>query len=523
MKGRDLFLCGTLVLLATLIRLPQQTSIYTWDEVDYLEAARLGVRANYFSSTTLDVKSFVQKGLIKWLHLGDQFIVTPRGYDSARDTLVLTHTHPPLVIYMVSATRVMFGEREWSVRLPSLLFNLMTIILLYVGALVTFGEFGRSVGFWSAVALAAMPVQVQSSRILSMHPASTFFTMAGLFSFLLLRTTGHLWYLYGVAVAAALSLLSLEFFPSIIGLVVLVCLGGRLISYREGEVRVSPHLVGAGLLFLGLVVMGWPGGILRFGWGQMILLRAYSRQVLVGGGLSWFTEFVQAYPFWALLYTVSLCLCASLCFQARSWKIWGPIMLFTGIVFLGVLSIAFSTPFRIFTHGLLLFSAASLIVGFVVARLLGLGVLWRLLGLGAVVLMVGSGVSQVAQTWNQGDGKKILHYLQKVVPVGTPILADGAHIYRYYLPGRPFVDLAFFEETKNLRDPEQFTPETSQRLRQYLDLRREVLAGQYEYFILQPRRPFWDSELRAFVESRYRLIREASDSAELYRLVPSAS
>lgn len=517
-KRRDLVLCGIVLLFATVIRLPQQTSIYTWDEVDYVQAARLGFRVNYLSTTALDAESFVQKGLIKWLHLGDQLIVTPPGYDPTRDSLVLAHYHPPLVIYVVAAARALFGEAEWSVRLPSLLFNLMTILLLYVGALVTFGELGRAIGLWSAVALAAMPVQVHSSRILSMHPASTFFAMAGLFSFLLFRRTGHLRYLYGIAVAAGLSFLSLDFFPSIIGLAVLVCVGGRLVSFREGEVRVSPHLLGVGLLFLGLVIVGWPGGVLRFGWVQMILLRAYNLQVLVGGERSWFTEFAQAYLFWTLLYVGSLCLCATFCFRARSWWIWGPVMLFIGIILLGVLSI----PFRIFTHGLPLFTVISLVVGFAVAQLLRLGVVGRLLGVGAVVLMVGSGVIQLTQVWNQGDGKKILHYLQEMIPAGTPILADGAHIYRYYFPERPFVDLAFFEDTKNLRTPEQYTPETSQRLRQYLDLRREVLAGQYAYLILQARRPLWDPELRTFVESRYRLIQEVSDSAELYRLVQSA-
>lgn len=390
------------LLVATLIRVPQQSAIYTWDEVDYLRAAKLGVTANYLATTAMPIAAFVQKGLIKWLHLGDQHIVLPPGYNPAQDSLVLAHYHPPLVIYAVVAARALFGEAEWSVRLPSLLFNLMTIILLYVGASATFGPLGRAVGLWSAVALAAMPVQVHSSRILSMHPASTFFTMAGLFWVLLYRRTGQLRYLYGAAVVAGLSLLSLDFFPSVIGLAVLVCLGGRLIAFREAEFRISPHLLGAGLVVLGLLMVGWPGGVFRFGWGQMILLRAYNLQVLIGGERSWLTEFAYTYPFWALVYAGSLCLCAAFCLQARSWEIWGPVMLFIGIVLLGVLSI----PFRILTHGLLLFSAASLMVGFAVARLLRLGGLGRLLGLGALVLMLGSGVFQGTEAWNQEMGRR---------------------------------------------------------------------------------------------------------------------
>lgn len=515
----DLFACLFLLFLALTLRLPDLGYILQWDEVDYVQAAKLGLRANYLSTSALDARSFVQKGLIKWLHLGDQFIVTPPGYDPARDPIVLAHYHPPLVIYAVTVAKAFFGEAEWSTRLPSLLPNLMTIILLYLGALATFGEWGREVGFWSAVALAAMPVQVQSSRILSMHPASTFFTMVGLFLFLLFRKTGDLRYLYGIAVAVALSLLSLDFFPSVIGLAVLVCVGGKLVMYRDCKLQNSLHLFGAGLLFLGLVFVGWPGGVLHFGWGQAILLRTYNLQVLAGSGLNWLTEFARAYPVWTLIYTGSLGLSVAWCLRDRLFlENLASVLFLAGVVLLGVLSIPY-TP--IFTHGLLLFSIASLVVGFAVTRLLRKGMFLRLVGIGVVILMVGSGMLGMVKPKNHGDGRKILHYLRTEIPVDTTILADGAHIYKYYLPGRPFVDLAFFEEKGGLKNADRFTPETSERLRRYLDLRREVLAGQYEYLILQPRRPLWDSELRAFVDSRYRLIQEASDSAELYRLAPS--
>lgn len=107
---------------------------------------------------------------LKWLLLGwlvVSFFITanlPLHYDEAYYWALSNHIdfgyydHPPLTVYFIRLTRVIFGETEYAVRLPSVLFQLISIYLVFI-YLVDLTRDSK-ISFWWSVVYALMPLAV---------------------------------------------------------------------------------------------------------------------------------------------------------------------------------------------------------------------------------------------------------------------------------------------------------------------------------------------------------------------------
>lgn len=104
-----------------------------WDEVDYVNAAALGMSANALERGGLGLWDFVRFARAKYEGARP---VLPAGYDEARDPLLLRHYHPPGFAYALTPTAG--AGAEWVVRLPLLagagLFLLAFLYALQVAA-----------------------------------------------------------------------------------------------------------------------------------------------------------------------------------------------------------------------------------------------------------------------------------------------------------------------------------------------------------------------------------------------------
>jgi hypothetical protein len=70
-------------------------ALLSWDEVDYLDAAKLGVWANATDAGSLSPGEFVRFSLAK---RSGRAVALPPGYDEERDPLLVRHYHPPFVV-----------------------------------------------------------------------------------------------------------------------------------------------------------------------------------------------------------------------------------------------------------------------------------------------------------------------------------------------------------------------------------------------------------------------------------------
>lgn len=102
-------------ILAIALIWPQHGALLDWDEVGYLNAARLGFFANYLETGTLsygDFHEFVNAKREK------RPPVLPDGYEEERSPIIVRHIHPPLVAYVMSPFA--HSDSDRTARLPQL-------------------------------------------------------------------------------------------------------------------------------------------------------------------------------------------------------------------------------------------------------------------------------------------------------------------------------------------------------------------------------------------------------------------
>ncbi len=220
--------------LATLVgAMPRLRGIgdeITYDEAEYAEAARAGVVAN--------------------------------AIDSGR-TFEFRHEHPPLLAYGISLSLRLFGEREWAVRLPSLLASLL--LIPFAGAVTAQLVASRGAGLFVALLLAASPVHAVSARVGDHHAIATLCLFAAVALLGRAIAEGSARLLHWAAVALAFLIATSEFGVVVAGAcaLVLAFLPNPFASLRAWPPRVErPALAAAGVAVAGAVLL-WPAGLFK--------------------------------------------------------------------------------------------------------------------------------------------------------------------------------------------------------------------------------------------------------------------
>jgi len=211
----------------------------TYDEAEYAEAAREGLLAN--------------------------------ALDSGR-TFEFRHEHPPLLAYGISVSLELFGEREWAVRLPSLLASVLLIPV--AGSLTAQLAASRGAGLFAALLLAASPVHAVSARVGDHHAIATVFLLAAIAFLGRAIAEGSARLLRAAAAALALLVATSEFGVVVAGAcaLLLAFLPNRFVSLRAWPPRVErPAIVAAGLAVAGAVLL-WPAGLFK-----LDLVRSFYR------------------------------------------------------------------------------------------------------------------------------------------------------------------------------------------------------------------------------------------------------
>lgn len=120
---------------------PRHGTLLTRDEVDYAQAARQGLVANWLEEGGLSLPAFL--GFVQ-ARLDDAPVVFPEGYDEATDPLNLRHLHPPLLTYMLVPFSGAQSERV--LRLVLLVGVLMLLVTLHMAFGPAFGRGGGPEG-----------------------------------------------------------------------------------------------------------------------------------------------------------------------------------------------------------------------------------------------------------------------------------------------------------------------------------------------------------------------------------------
>lgn len=411
---------GFCAILAVSALWPAHGRSLNWDEVDYVNAARLGLWTHITDQSSLSPGPYIQLVRAKLAGQPPEF---PTGYDESCDPFHLRHLHPPLVIYLLVPLSDSSDERLLrSIQLVGSLLLVGVSILAHrvlsvvptlagtvaVGALSSWASillFGTiSFHGWLAICIAATAAITSSySQIggrnrglaLSAALAASALTLeSGLFVWLLVATCLFVW-------------------------------RGRILG---GLRRWWLLCILGGVIAAGICALIWPGAVLKVTPIKIVLHYAYRiffvNREYAGIENRWYGHIRLLWPVAAIIFASIFFALSSLRQTAHCW---GPYLVI-GVGY-GVMIAPFAISVTYILPAMIpLMSIVGLAADAASAR-------WARAGFALVsvtVLIITAGTEVTSRV---GDHERLdLLSLQEMIR-GKRAYADGGHIYRFYLDG----------------------------------------------------------------------------------------
>jgi hypothetical protein len=466
-------------LMVVVLVWPHHGSVLTWDEVDYVNAAGLGIAANAFERGSLSPLDFVQFALSK---AAKRSPTLPPGYDEERDPFILRHGHPPFVVFLLAVLPRVRSERVVrSVQLLGALLLIGTMFLAYQSMAGSAGWFGMLL-----VSAFALWISCLAFGLLSFHGWEAIWaTLAATFLVLLGRSpgVGDTRLRLGLCTTLALALLTLE-----TGLLVWLGVGlwllvSRWCDVQAGKSGFSPRELFLGLLVAVLVIaIAWPGAFSNISILKTVATRVYAVQLGNEYAGVAYGEITRS-----LLPVVVLGapLLAWLLSSSRlNVRLWGPFVVIGVVYGVGMIPVAVQAHYLV--------PAVAPLACVAAAASDRLSRLW--IRVGAVVLAVVA----IAGAWPTGSisafdrgAREDLHWLGDVLR-GQEALVDGGHIYQYYL-GRDYrirpITVGYDGSSLSVREGGQYQALRAQDVNGRLVViqasRKESLAGDAHRLLLE--------------------------------------
>jgi hypothetical protein len=471
--------------VACVLLWPQHGRALGWDEVDYAKAAKLGPEKNLLESGSLSPRDYLRFARAKLSHAKPQL---PSRYNEQSDPLLLRHYHPPAVPVAMAVSSGFGGDRATRF-----------VQLVGAAALIVVGLWCYTVTSPRRSLVAAVPLVLALAWVgwhlfgdLEMHGWETvFISLVGLCLVQWIKTGQRR--SWGVALCGALALAILTLESGLFLLVpvtLCVVLSARTAGVRSPLAWLRCYLLPGALLVFALVVVAWPGAVLKVSAMKTPLFFAYLIR-----RKETFTSNDAGVGSWVVIVPALVVLAAGIhLLVARRDELgrWGPWALI-GLVYWALLF-----PFALGTRFLLpaiapLFVLVAYAIDSVPRR-------WGVtLSVVLLALVVGGLVANVRandrSTRDDATWRSDLAFVRDEV-TGTPSLLDGGHIYRYYLGDGAIEDLwlSFRQTSLLLRERGE-----------YRALTDGDLAGKY-VGVLRSRTGFLDSEAGHQLERRCGLL-----------------
>ncbi len=241
---------------------------YGYDEADYVFAASLGYFANWTDAGTLPMVDFVQLGLRRGGDPGQRSALSQMARSSS-DPVVYRHWHGPLYFYWLAAIEPGHPP-EWTVRSLSLVFPILTAIVLYFGTLrILPGPAAQPAAMLGAAVLLWGQMTVKTTE-LAPHMTFVLCYVTALLLAAKLMSGGGRRHWYAAVVIAALAFCTLEVtFVLIATLFICGYLRRRQLAADWRFWRNSAAVL------LGTILLVWPPAILKLSFLKAYLFMAY--------------------------------------------------------------------------------------------------------------------------------------------------------------------------------------------------------------------------------------------------------
>jgi hypothetical protein len=416
-RGRALAIASLLTTTLTVSVLwHAHAAVLNWDDVDYVDAARLGFWANYFESGSLSAPAFIAMGRAKLAGV----VVLPSGYDEDRDPLLLRHYHPPLGFYALLPVASASSDRV--LRLGQLL----GALLLVAAILVVYATVSPAVTAFGFVPVALLSVWATVHLFSGLSPHGWGALWCVLVPFLLSRwlrgegrrTGSMLAAVLGASVATQMP------FPALWFATLAVLLIWRR-SAPEASRLTRRGLIAGTALAVGVAFVLWPGGFVKISLLKIPALQLY-RLHLGQEFASVANRTRDNFHFLAPAFVAEIPAVVWLCVRARGEsRRWGPFLVIGAVYAVTLLRFMLNPVY-------VLPAVCSLIplVGYAIDRL---PQLWhRGLAAAATAALPLVAVAQIGLAPIDAQERTDIDWLRTEL-AGRDTLADGAHIIKHYL------------------------------------------------------------------------------------------
>jgi hypothetical protein len=395
---------------------PGQAAVLNWDEVDYLNAAQLGVWVNAVDAGSFSMPDFLRLANAK--RSGRAY--NPPWYEEAADPFLIRHFHPPFVIYLEALIVRWFNHpSERVVRLVQLVGAFAFILAVLAayrnlsGRLTLMGTIvSGSLALWMSVFLFSS---------LQFHGWAAVWTVAApAFLSQLLRDQNRL--SAGLlCLTLALSAITFET-GAIVLFAVYVCL---LIWKPEGlsrRERRRAYLAGLALVILFVVII-WPGALIKLT--ALKTMAMYIYRFRLGEEYS-SVQYGTTLKHLAPILVVMAPACFWLVYaNLREARRWGPFVVIGGIYFVALVKFAIG-----FHYLLPAFGPLAVATGLAINRITAKGL--RTAGGLAVVLVLGISLVAARPGRKPALFRNDLELLKSDLQL-RETLAVGAPVFHYYL------------------------------------------------------------------------------------------
>jgi hypothetical protein len=480
-KSKWVLLVASLVLWlgAAALIWPGQTAVLNWDEVDYLNAAELGVWANAVDAGSFSVPDFLRLANAK--RSGRAY--NPPWYDEVADPFLMRHFHPPFVIYLEALIVRWFNHpSERVVRLV----QLVGAFAFILAVLAAYRNLSGRLSLLGTIVSGSLAVWMSLSLFSSLQFhgwAAVWAVAAPAFLSQLLRdqkrsTAGWL------CLSLALGAITLET-GAIVLFAVCVCLfiwKPENLSRRE---RQRAYLAGLALIIFFVVVI-WPSALLKLT--ALKTMAMYLYRFRLGNEYSsvqYGAILKNLAPVLVVIAPAGLWLAYANIREARRW---GP------FVVIGVIYAVALIKFAVGFHYLLpAFGPLAVASGLAIDRISAKGL--RITGGVAVVLVIGISLVAGRSGHKPGRFRNDLELLKSDLQL-RETLAVGAPIFHYYLGDNYSIQPIFLNYDGTLR---------ARRSGAYVPLTAADVAGK---MIIVMDRPGYEGakapeqQLLAFCQSR---------------------
>ena len=234
---------------------------FGFDEADYMYAVGKGFYANFVDQQGLSFANFFAQGLRAAQELADRVSLSEYIRQSD-DTPFYRHYHGPLYFYWLMSWSFLFGNSEYIMRLSGVALHLLTFTAIYLGSLLVFEKKIPSVV--SAGLFLSSPTNIATATQITPHSLYVLFVIVGLFAMAKLLRTKNLNYFSLSTVCVCFAVLTLEYAVLLVltfGLCVLFSLNSLFLGFSRRQT--AAFLLKQGLLFVGVFMVLWPGGLLK--------------------------------------------------------------------------------------------------------------------------------------------------------------------------------------------------------------------------------------------------------------------